>query len=348
MYRLFAVVGIVLQLLVIQGCEYEKEPASEVEEIDFEALDISGELIRTHLVGSSADRTYLPVSMPTVTLSEVWLDDHEKEIRVQLQAGRFQIKEWEYGSAREMDRLSMVQWYAIHTLLREPTKLRELDLVIQTDQGQKIVSVALRAEREIRVTAVEDWNPKYSPVNRDLLVEAYMLSGFEDKEGVWQEQEIAIISESLKQLRPQELPLLHDVSFVRRGAHPDQVATTITTYGDKVVFSFFDEAFESGGTFVGSLENPFTMGHCHSVNLFAERLLQVSFAQTPPSENRLLGDFLTHRTSSGVPSVEESLNVQQAFLNAYVLYALDPHALHAIDVGLYQWFGSSEFVQVLP
>ncbi len=348
MHRLFAVVGIVLQLLVVQGCEYDKEPASEVEEIDFDALDISGEMVRTYIVGSSPDRTYLPVSMPTVTVSEVWLADHEKDIRLQLQAGRFQIKEWEYGSDIEMDRLSMVQWYAIHTLLIEPTKLRELDLFLHTDEGQKIVSVALRAEREIRITGVEKWNPEYSPVNRDILVEAYMLAGFENKEGIWQEQEIAIISESLKQLRPQELPLLHDVSFVRRGAHPEQLATTITTDGDQVVFSFFDAAFESGGAFIGSLEKPFTMGHFHSVNLFAERLLQVSLAQSPLSENRLLSDFLTHRTSTGISSIEESLDVQQAFLNAYVLYVLDTHALNAIDANLYQWFGSREFVQVLP
>ena len=84
------------------------------------------------------------------------------------------------------------------------------------------------------------------------------------------------------------------------------------------------------------------------IEAIATEIKQIQNTVDGFGDGPIVESFAAHRTGSRGPTRYADQSMEEAFAESYALFKLDPLALMRTDIGVYQWFSSGEYLELLP
>ncbi len=263
------------------------EPSDEDHvEIDFDSLDISGEMMKN--VRYNEDDAVRYYDMTVIQSPVLPVNDMEKYRTVVedlLASGEYTL-EWQYEyrgryakpkstkthrtemTAEKMAKLDWAQIYALYVSLTMHRLDDEKDLRLRGDSGEtRIVSVYHDPNKVLILTSSKEWEPLYPSVKPEVFRARYRLGPLDSGRKAWTDTELSVLANALKVLDPRELRYLVDLSFIREQKSRSGLAANYhyhssSEQGIHQSITVYDSTFSGQEyRFCGNLERTYSAAH---------------------------------------------------------------------------------------
>ncbi len=300
------------------------EPSDEeVIEIDFESLDISGEMMKNIRYEADDEARYYDMTViqsPVLPVND--MQTYRTVVEGFLASGKYTLeRQYEYRdrhfpmhrtnthrtemTPEDIAKLDWAQIYALYISLTMHRLDDEKDLRLRGDSGEtRIVSVYHDPNNSLVVTSSKQWEPLYPSVKPEIFRARYRLGSLDSGSKPWTDTELSVLADALKVLEPTELRYLVDLSFVRERKSDNGLAANYhyhssSDQGLHQSITVYDTTFVGQEyRFCGNLERTYSAAHMTIVHelghliadqplLEHERLLN----ETVREHNRLVQVF---------------------------------------------------------